>query len=72
MPPERLEAAKKEFQVLIQQGVARPSDSVWISPLHMVPKHQEDSRSYVLAFVDPRAPPALIRSSDLIWDRTIT
>lgn len=41
MPPERLIAAEKEFQVMLQQGIARPSDSAWASPLHMVPKQQE-------------------------------
>ncbi|KAK4311864.1 hypothetical protein Pmani_016650 [Petrolisthes manimaculis] len=41
-PPKRLEAAKQKFNVMIQQGVARPSDSAWSSPLHMVPKQQEE------------------------------
>lgn len=41
MPPERLEAAKKEFHVMLQQGIVRTSDSAWASPLHMVPKQQE-------------------------------
>ena len=38
LPPERLQAAQQEFQRLLQEGVARPSDSCWASPLHMVPK----------------------------------
>ncbi|KAK3884361.1 hypothetical protein Pcinc_011372 [Petrolisthes cinctipes] len=41
MPPEYLEAAKREFHIMIQQGIARPSDSAWASPLHMVSKQQE-------------------------------
>lgn len=41
MPPERLKATKKEFDTMVAQGIARPSDSPWSSPLHMVPKQQE-------------------------------
>ena len=38
LPPERLKAAKQEFQHMLQQGIIRPSSSNWASPLHMVPK----------------------------------
>lgn len=41
MPPKRLEAVKKEFNTMVAQGITRPSDSPWSSPLHMVPKQQE-------------------------------
>ncbi|GBN28314.1 hypothetical protein AVEN_198237-1 [Araneus ventricosus] len=36
--PEKLQAAKREFQLLVSQGWCRPSKSAWASPLHMVPK----------------------------------
>ena len=38
LPPERLKAAKQEFQHMLQQGIIRPSSSNWASPLHIVPK----------------------------------
>ena len=41
LPPERLQAARAEFQRMVDEGIARPSDSCWASPLHMVPKAQE-------------------------------
>ncbi|KAK4329445.1 hypothetical protein Pmani_000202 [Petrolisthes manimaculis] len=41
MSPERLETAKREFHIMIQQGVARPPNSSWASPLYMISKQQE-------------------------------
>ena len=41
LPPERLQAAQQEFHHLLTEGIARPSDSCWASPLHMVPKAQD-------------------------------
>ncbi|MDD9340747.1 MAG: hypothetical protein PV362_14105, partial [Providencia heimbachae] len=38
LAPEKLKAAKKEFDAMIKLGTARPSKSCWSSPLHMVPK----------------------------------
>ena len=38
LPPERLKAAKQEFEHMLQQGIIRPSSSNWASTLHMVPK----------------------------------
>ena len=38
MDGEKLEAARKEFEQLERDGVIRPSDSPWSSPLHMVEK----------------------------------
>ena len=38
LPPDRLQGAQKEFALLLQEGIIRPSDSCWASPLHMVPK----------------------------------
>ena len=41
LPPERLVAAEREFEVMLKEGVVRPSSSSWASPLHMVPKAQD-------------------------------
>ena len=44
MSPERLKAARQEFEHMLQQGIIRPSSSSWASPLHMVPKKSGDWR----------------------------
>lgn len=38
LAPDKLEAAKKEFDLLTELGICRPSASEWASPLHMVHK----------------------------------
>jgi len=38
LSPEKLGAAKAEFNKLLEMGIVRPSSSTWASPLHMVPK----------------------------------
>ena len=38
LSPEKLIAAKAEFNKLLDMGIIRPSFSTWASPLHMVPK----------------------------------
>ncbi|CAD7085746.1 unnamed protein product [Hermetia illucens] len=38
LPSQKLAIAQKEFEQLVQQGICRPSNSCWSSPLHMVPK----------------------------------
>lgn len=44
LPPDKLKAAKHEFEFLVASGVCRPSKSSWASPLHMVPKKNGDWR----------------------------
>lgn len=34
----RSSQAKAEFDILLQEGIIRPSKSSWASPLHMIPK----------------------------------
>lgn len=38
LSPEQLKTAKQEFQYMIDEGICRPSNSCWASPLHMVKK----------------------------------
>ncbi|KFD60018.1 LOW QUALITY PROTEIN: hypothetical protein M514_27802 [Trichuris suis] len=40
LQPERLRIAKAHFSDLLRQGIIRPSNSSWSSPLHLVPKHE--------------------------------
>ena len=35
---EQLRVAKHEFELMLQTGIIRPSDSNWCAPLYMVPK----------------------------------
>ena len=44
LPPDRLCAAKEEFNHMLDLGVIRPSSSCWSSPLHMVLKSSGDWR----------------------------
>ncbi|XP_065172093.1 uncharacterized protein K02A2.6-like [Atheta coriaria] len=44
LAPDRLAAAKKEIIALIQLGMARPSQSPWASPIHLVPKQTGEWR----------------------------
>lgn len=41
---ERLQVAKREFELLMQEGLIQPSKSEWASPLHMVPKKGQGVR----------------------------
>lgn len=41
---EKLEAAKKEYEYLLKQGICRPSKSNWATPLHLVRKANGDWR----------------------------
>lgn len=38
LSPDKLKAAKAEFQLMVQAGICRPSSSPWASPMHMTPK----------------------------------
>lgn len=38
LAPEKLKAARDEFEFLTKHGICRPSNSNWASPLHMVRK----------------------------------
>ncbi|CAI2723349.1 unnamed protein product [Schistosoma spindalis] len=44
LPPNKLNVAKAEFDHMMQLGIIRPSSSPWASPLHMVPKRDQDWR----------------------------
>lgn len=38
LAPDKLKIAQKEFQSMLANGTARPSESPWSSPLHLAPK----------------------------------
>ncbi|KAA5588168.1 RNA-directed DNA polymerase, partial [Pseudomonas aeruginosa] len=38
LAPDKLKIAKQEFNIMIANGTARPSDSPWSSPLHLTTK----------------------------------
>ena len=38
LAPDKLKAAKTEFQYMLDQAWCRPSSSPWASPFHLVPK----------------------------------
>lgn len=38
LAPDKLKIAKQEFQSMLSNGIARPSESPWSSPLHLAPK----------------------------------
>nr|CDS31407.1 gag pol polyprotein [Hymenolepis microstoma] len=42
--PDKLRAAKQEFQHMASLGIVQPSNSLWASPLHMVAKKNGDWR----------------------------
>ena len=44
LPPDKLKAARNEFQHMLDLGIVRQSDSDWSSPLHLVPKSTGDWR----------------------------
>lgn len=44
LPPDRLKIAQKEFEAMLQNGTACPSESPWSSPLHLVPKKDDGWR----------------------------
>lgn len=38
LAPDKLKIAKQEFEDMLKNGTARPSESSWSSPLHLAPK----------------------------------
>ena len=44
LAPDRLIAARKQFETMLQLGTARPSSSSWAAPLHMATKQDGDWR----------------------------
>lgn len=42
--PKQLEIAKREFSLMMELGICRPSKSNWSNPLHMVPKPNGEFR----------------------------
>ncbi|CAH8534163.1 unnamed protein product [Dicrocoelium dendriticum] len=44
LPPEKLKAARVEFEHMLELGIIHTSDSPWFSPLQMVPKKSGDWR----------------------------
>ncbi|XP_047111942.1 uncharacterized protein LOC124788706, partial [Schistocerca piceifrons] len=40
LSPDRLKISKAEFDCMFREGVVRPSDSPWTSPLHLAPKKE--------------------------------
>lgn len=44
LSPDKLQAAKREFENMLKMNIIRPSKSPWSSPLHMVPKDGEEWR----------------------------
>lgn len=44
LAPDKLQIAKQEFDVMLSNGTARPSESSWSSPLHLAPKKDNSWR----------------------------
>lgn len=44
LAPDKLMIAKNEFEDMLKNGTARPSESAWASPLHLAPKKNDGWR----------------------------
>ena len=42
LAPDKLKTTKREFDAMGKLGISRPSSSSWASPLHMVPKSNDE------------------------------
>nr|VZI14960.1 unnamed protein product [Spirometra erinaceieuropaei] len=79
LAPELFQAAKAEFEHMLQLGIIRPSESPWASPLHMVPKATSgdwrpcgDNRALNSATIPDRYPvPHLQDSAGALFGKAI-
>ncbi|XP_018359737.1 PREDICTED: uncharacterized protein LOC108758981 [Trachymyrmex cornetzi] len=44
LAPDRLRAAKTDFDLMLKEGIIQPSKSPWLAPLHLVPKKDQTWR----------------------------
>lgn len=44
LAPDKLKIARQEFELMLSNGTARPSESPWSSPLHLAPKKDNSWR----------------------------
>ncbi|KAF2893958.1 hypothetical protein ILUMI_12216 [Ignelater luminosus] len=45
LAPDKLKAARQEFQKMLNSGIIRPSSSPWASPLHLISVHPDDHKT---------------------------
>lgn len=52
LAPDKLLAAKKQFQNMVNLGICRPSNSPWASPLQMVQKSNHEWSPHLVGTID--------------------